>query len=635
MVNVKPEINDPCPCGSGKIFDNCCSEWYETAAAKSSMKKVVPAVPTTSECNRLVALYNARHLAELETLARLLLERYPDSGLIWNLFGASLQMQNKDGLFALKNATKFLPNDADAHSNLGNALSDLGRLEEAEASYLRALQINPHNANVHSNLGATLNELCRPHEAETCYRRALQIMPNLAQIHYNLGNTLSDLGRLDEAEVCYRRALKIQPDFVKAQSNILFTCNLLSNKPPEQMLAEARNYGELVARQARPHKVWGNAPEPDRCLRVGLVSGDLHQHPVSNFLESVLAALGEHASGRLTFFAYYTHSKTDAVTDRIKAYCHGWNSAVGVSDETLARRIRDDQIDILIDLSGHTSRSRLPVFAWKPAPVQVAWLGYLATTGVAAIDYLIADAWTLPKTEEPYFTEKIWRLPETYLCFTAPSVRLEVTPLPALTNGYITFGCFNHMAKVNDAVMALWGRVLGSVSGSRLFLKSPQFSEAAVRQRVVERFAAHGIGADRLILKSLVPRAEYLVPYQQVDIALDPFPYPGITTSIEGLWMGVPMLTLSGERFLSRQGIGLLMNAGLPDWVATDTDDYVARAVSHAGDLQRLAALRNGLRQQVLASPIFDAPRFAHHFEAALRDMWRKWCAQQQGMTLF
>jgi predicted O-linked N-acetylglucosamine transferase (SPINDLY family) len=244
------------------------------------------------------------------------------------------------------------------------------------------------------------------------------------------------------------------------------------------------------------------------------------------------------------------------------------------------------------------------------------------------MDYFMADPWTLPESEEAHFTEKIWRLPETRLCFTPPEAKVEVDPLPALATGHVTFGCFNNLTKMNDAVVALWARVMASVPNSRLFLKSRQFAEASVCLGVAERFAAHGIDAGRLILEGYVPRANYLAAYQRVDIGLDPFPYPGGTTTVEALWMGVPVITLAGERFLARQGVGLLMNAGLPEWVANSPDDYVARAVSHASDLQRLAALRNGLRQQVLASPIFDAKRFAMHFENALRNMWREWCGK-------
>lgn len=286
-----------------------------------------------------------------------------------------------------------------------------------------------------------------------------------------------------------------------------------------------------------------------------------------------------------------------------------------------------------MDLSGHTDHNRLSMFAWKPAPVQASWLGYFATTGVGAIDYLIADSWTLPKSEEVNFTEKIWRLPETRLCFSEPEQTestLRVSALPALTNQYITYGCFNNLTKMNDVVVALWSRVLAAVPGSRLFLKAYQLKEVSERQRTIERFAAHGIGSERLILEGPNSREAYFSAYHKVDIALDPFPYTGGTTSAESLWMGVPVLTLAGERFLARQGVGLMMNAGLSEWVACDADDYVARAKSHAGDVQRLAALRGGLRQQVLDSPLFDAPRFAKHFEAALRDMWRIWCLQRK-----
>ena len=541
------------------------------------------------------SLLQAERLVELENWTRLLLKQNSDSGLAWKLLGVSLQRQGRDGLAAMQKAAELLPEDAELHSNLGNTLLDIGQLDLAVASY----------------------------------QRALEIRPDFAVAHGNLGLALKDLGQLDAAVASCRRALEIAPSCALVHSNLLFTYNFLANYSPEEALAEARYYGERVHAQAFPYTSWHNVPQPTRCLRVGLVSGDLRQHPVGNFLDNMLAALTTHTEGRLELFAYPTAVCTDTVSDRIKACCRDWYPVAGLSDENLAQRIRDDGIDILIDLSGHTAHNRLPVFAWKPAPVQASWLGYLATTGVPTMDYLIADHWTLPEPEEAHFTEKIWRLPATYLCFTPPDVEAAVSPLPALANGHITFGSFNNLAKMNDAVVALWARVLAVVPGSRLLLKAKQFAEPSIEESIAKRFATHGVDRDRLILKCLVPRTEYLIPYHEVDIALDPFPYQGITTSVEALWMGVPVLTLAGERFLSRQGVGLLMNVGLPEWIATDLDDYVARAVSHAGDLQALATLRNGLRQQVLASPIFDAPRFACHFEDALRGMWQKWCDQQ------
>jgi protein O-GlcNAc transferase len=415
--------------------------------------------------------------------------------------------------------------------------------------------------------------------------------------------------------------------------------NYLSAQPPHELLAEARRFGETVSRLALAAQptppptsaAWKNSPVRDRCLRVGMVSADLCAHPVGYFVEGVLAALATQASGRLEMFAYSNTLATDTVTARIQSHLKGWHCVADDSDTSLVDRIRNDQIDILIDLSGHTGGNRLPVFARRAAPVQISWLGYFATTGVQAIDYLIADPWTLPEALENQFTEKILRLPETRLCFTAPTLEVKVTPLPAAVNGYLTFACFNALPKMNDAVVALWARVLKGVPGSRLHLMAPQLSEPSTRDETLRRFGAHGIPTARLIIRGPVPRDQYLATYQQVDIALDPFPYTGGTTTVEALWMGVPVLTLAGTTFLSRQGVGFLMNAGLPEWIADSEDDYVQRAIAHASNLPALARLRAGLRSQVLASPVFDAPRFARHFEAALRNVWQQWCEQHPG----
>jgi protein O-GlcNAc transferase len=544
-----------------------------------------------------------------------------------NLANALKDLRQFDGAASsYRRALESKPDFAEAHNNLGLVLQELGKLDDAMASYRRALEIKPDFAEAYGNLGDALLALGRLDDAMASYRHALEIKPDYAEAYSNLGNALLALGRLDDAVASYRQALEIKPDLVEAHSNLLFNHNFLSDQPAAMLLAEARRFGELVAQKAKPTQTWLNVPEPGRCLRVGLVSGDFCSHPVGYFIESVLAALASNAAGRLELIAYSNDSRADALTERIKACCHGWQSTAGLSDAQLAQLIRDDGIDILIDLSGHTSHNRLPMFAWKPAPVQASWLGYFATTGMSAIDYLIADPWTLPETEEVNFTETIWRLPETRLCFTPPNVNVDVSPLPALANGHITFGCFNNLSKMNNAVVALWATVLHAVPQSRLFLKAKQLDTAPVQQSVLERFAIHGIGAGRLMLEGPSSRLDYFSAYHRVDIALDPFPYTGGATTAEALWMGVPVLTLTGEHFLARQGVGLLQNAGLPEWVAADADDYVTRAVSHAGDLPRLAALRAGLRQQLLASPLCDAPRFARHFEAALRDMWTTWC---------
>ena len=516
---------------------------------------------------------------------------------------------------------------AQYHFNLGDAHMAQGLVTEAISDFQCALAIDSNYAEALVNLAYAHKVQGRHIEAITCCEAALSIEPDyflaiclLAEIHQEQGNVTDAIANLQQV-------LKVEPHNFDAYSSLLLLQNLSPNRAQAESFTEAQFFGELVAQNASPNTVFRNTTDPSRCLRVGLVSGDLHAHPVGYFVEGPLKALSGLATKGIEIFAYSNSATSDAVTERIKVSCQGWFWAAGVPDQALAQRIRDDEIDILIDLSGHTAHNRLPLFAWKPAPVQVTWLGYLATTGVAAIDYVLADAWTLPESEEINFTEKVWRLPESYLCLTPPDSDVDVGPLPALLNGHVTFGSYNNLSKVNNDVVALWARVLHAVAGSRLYIKSPQLKDVSVQQSTKKRFAAHGIEEGRLILEGFVPRADYLKAYQRVDIALDPFPYPGITTTVETLWMGVPVLTLAGRSFLSRQGIGLMMNAGLPEWVATDADDYVVRAVSHASDLHTLSALRSKLRHQVLTSPIFDAQRFGQHFEDALRSMWVRWCS--------
>jgi len=634
--------------------------------AVASYRRALESEPDNAEANlnQGIALLELGQADSAEQCLRRALEIEPGSAEAHNGLGLTMKKRHEmdAALLCFQKALSIRPKFSACHSNIGSVLQALGQNDAAAQSYQRALDIDPDSAIAHSNYGSVLHSLGKADQAEASCRRALEIDPQLAEAHNNLGVIFSrtnrlaesiasferaikakgnyahayanmggvqkDIGRLAEALDTLRQALEIDPDDVITHNNLLFTYNYVANMPTEQLLAEAKRFGEVTARLAQPRTHWKNPTDPHRVLRVGFVSGDLGDHPVGFFLEGVFAALTSRPGGTLELFAYPTVTCDDGTSARLRACCKGWHSVNGLSDKALAQRIADDGIDILIDLSGHTAHNRLPMFAWKPAPVQLTWLGYLATTGLSTIDYLIADEWTLPKDREAYFTEKIWRLPDSYICFTPPANNALPGPLPANNNGYVTFGCCNNLTKMNDDVVALWSRVLHAVPNSRLLLKSRQLREDFVQQNVIDRFGIHGVGAERLILKAYVPRGEHLLTYCEMDIALDPFPYPGITTSVESLWMGVPFLTLAGESFLSRQGVGLLMNAGLPEWVAANPDDYVARAKAHAGDLQALAVLRSGLRRQVLASPIFDAPRFARNFETALRDMWHKWCAQ-------
>ena len=527
----------------------------------------------------------------------------------------------QDAVKDCRKAVALKPDYYEAYSNLGLSLNKTGHPNEAEQACRQSLALKPDYSEAYNNLGNVLNNLGRLDEAEAALRRALEINPDFAEAYNNLGNTLKDLGRLDEAEVSYRRALNVKPDSFDVYSNLLSSLNYSDRRYHPVQLDEALRYGQVVARKVKQRfSAWHCMPKPER-LRVGLVSGDLRNHPVGYFLECLLAQID---LSRIELIAYSTWPGVDELSARIKPFFSAWKTLFGLNDEAAAGLIHSDGVHVLLDLSGHTASNRLPVFAWKPAPVQATWLGYSSTTGVAEMDYILGDPHVTPEEDKAHFTERVWPLPESYLCLTPPDCAIEVGALPALSSGFITFGSFNNLSKVNEAVVALWARVLHAVPDSHLFLKTKQFNEPAVCETIKLQFANQGIESERLMLRgTTVTRAESLATYQRVDIALDPFPYNGTTTSVESLWMGVPFITLRGNRFISHVGESIAHNAGLTDWIANGDDDYVAKAVEHTRDLNQLATLRAKLRQQVLDSPLFDARRFARHFEDALYGMWR------------
>lgn len=638
-----------------KILGTILGQAGRVSEALEALQRALSIAPDDAEthANLGAGLFMLGRSAEAEATLRRALQLGPNAGAAYNLAILLRDTGRMDpAATALRDVLAIDPAHESALYNLGGILYRLGRLAESAAVYRQLIERHPRHLaghidlsmvlgelgrwqevidicertlrldgsyfHTHLNLGAAQKALGRLEAAAASCRQALAIKLDLAEGHSNLGTVLQEMGRLDEAEASHRRALALRPDDETAQRNLLFCLNFLE-RPADLCLAEARRYGQIVTAMASaPFDRWRRPASP-RPLRVGLVSGDLCQHPVGFFLETWLA----HVDAReIELHAYATSPIEDDLTARIRPRFAAWTNLLGSSDADAARRIHDDGIQILIDLAGHTAHNRLPVFAWRPAPVQVSWLGYFATTGVAQIDYLIADPWTLPVTEEPYFTERIRRLPDTRLCFSAPDVALPASAMPALASGRVTFGCFNNLAKINDGVVATWARVLDAVPASRLLIRAKQLGETSAQVQLTARFAAHGVSGDRLELAGPVSRAQYLADHGRVDIALDPFPYTGGTTTAEALWMGVPVLTLAGRRFLGRQGVGLLMNAGLSDWIAQDPDDYVVRAARHARDLPALAHLRARLRTQVLASPLFDGARFAREMQAALQAMW-------------
>lgn len=596
--------------------------------AEASYRRALQAQPQQRDAhyNLGVLLQLRRRFTESEVHLRRASEIAPADAKTWEHLGITLHALGRHGEAeaCLRRALEIDPEFADAHFALGNMLADLGRLEEAALSFRRALQFTTEHAKVLSNLGSVLQTMGRLKEAEANCQCALAMDPNNALAHSALAGTLVEMGRLDEAEASYHRSLELSPR-AGIHSALLFMKNHLFRYSPAENLAEARKYGQQVASAATPFKAWSCARQPKR-LRVGLVSGDLRNHPVGYFLESLLAHLDPSS---IELIAYATSPQSDPLTERIKPCFSAWKPLTGLTDEAAAHMIHADGLHVLVDLSGHTAKNRLPVFAWKPAPVQTSWLGYFATTGVPGMDYVLGDPHVTPLSEAGHFTERIWQLPASYLCFTEPDVPLDVTPLPALASSQITFGSFNNLSKMNDAVVAVWSDILNAVPSSRLFLKASQLGDPSVCQETRRRFLEHGIATDRLILEGKSPRSELLAAYQRVDVALDPFPYPGGTTTIESLWMGVPVITKRGDRFLSHVGETIARNGGLSGWIAADDHDYVAKAVAFVSDLDELAALRTDLRQQVLNSPLFDAASFARQFDEAIWGMWNQWLNQQ------
>lgn len=585
---VKVGRNDPCPCGSGKKWKKCCGVQVEQPVA-------APEVLVHADIQALATLFGARRYLELEARALDLIRKFPEAGVVWKLLGVSLHLQGKDAFAALQKSALYLPLDPEVHNTLGAVLRKAGRATDAIASY----------------------------------RRALQIKPDFAEAHSNLGAVLLDLGKLEEALVCFQSALVFKPELATVQSNIVWIHSYLA-QGSSAAFDEAKRYGAMVERAVRPYTHQRKGASVVHRLRVGFVSPDLRQHPVGYFLEAVVLSIKANAMAQLDLYAYSSHLVSDALSERIQPAFKQWVGANEMTDAELAAQIHRDGIDILIDLSGHTALNRLPVFAFKPAPVQVSWLGYFASTGLTTMDYLLADPWTLPKAEEKHFTEKIWRLPETRLCFTAPDFDIAVSLLPALANGFVTLGCFNNLSKVNDHVIAVWAQLMNAVPTCRILFKSKQLDHPDARVELIRRFGMHGVGEVRITLEGASPREDYLSAYHRVDMQLDPFPYPGGTVTVESLWMGVPVLTLAGQTFLSRQGVGILANAGLQDWIATDEADFVDRAKVHLGNLQRLSLLRASLRPRLLASPLCDAPRFATAFESAMHGMWAEYLAAPQ-----
>jgi protein O-GlcNAc transferase len=602
-----------------------------------------------------MAHHQAGRLGEAEQLYRQILAAQPQNADALHLLGLiAQQIGNHDAAIDLiSRAIAINANYPAAYSNLGTSLVRKGQLDAAIASWQRAIQLKPDFAEAHNNLGSALSQKAEPEQAIAEYRRAIQIRPDYAEAYSNLGKVLRDRGeidaainacrwaielnpsyakafnnlanacrdaaRLDEAIAAYRRAIELAPGEHTIGSNLVYLLNFHPRMSAAQVLAETRawaaRYAHPLKSSIRPHE---NDRDPNRRLRIGCISPDFRgTHCQSFFLLPLFSSLDRN---RIEIFCYADVPRPDAVTERLRSLATAWRNIVGINDADVARMVRSDRIDILVDLTMHMMHGRPLVFARKPAPIQVAWLAYPGTTGIDAIDYRLTDPYLDPPgVGDDLYTETSIRLPDTFWCVDRLGNQ-AIGELPTHANGFVTFGCLNNYCKVNEDVLLLWARVLAQTPNSKLILLSPQGEH---RQHALEKL---GVDAGRVEFVERQPWPQYMRTYQQIDIGLDTVPYNGHTTTLDSMWMGVPVVTLVGDTAVGRAGLSQLTNIGLTELIARTPDQFVEIAVKLAGDQSRLSEIRRTLRDRMAASPLCGRDRFARAMENAFRQMWQNRC---------
>lgn len=580
---------------------------------------------------------------------------YSNLGLVFNRSG-----RIDEAIKLYMQALSLQPELVEGLANLGGALLDRGRLDEALVHLQKAISLQPFNTQTWGQMGNVLMAGGKHDEAVECYKKALQIAPEAAELHNNFGCVLKNMGKLDQAIDEFHHAADLDPGYVAAYANLggalrergqtdaaigQLTEAITINpglSEVHSLLASAFLYlPSFEERAAEEHFRWsevhakpfyGSIPEHanvrdvSRKLKIGYVSNDFRFHATSFFIEPIFEAYDR---SQFEIICYSNATNTDSVTRRLMALVDAWRDIAGLPDEAVYEMVREDQVDILVDLMGHTNRNRLLVFARKPSPIQVTWIGYPYTTALRTMDYWIADqiaADPCLKGSQPH-SEELVLLPDFFMCFKPTPDSPSVNDLPAIQAGHITFGSFNANVKVNSEVIELWSKILNSISDSRLIMLTVPEGEA--QQIVHAQFARHGITPDRVELVPRLTHEEFLLLHRRVDIALDPFPYNGTTTSLHGLWMGVPFISLLGNTFAARVGASILENLGLSEFIAESPDAYIEIAIKNASDLNKLRALRTQLRERMQGSPLVDASRFTQNLENAYHHMWTEYCSGQ------
>jgi protein O-GlcNAc transferase len=575
------------------------------------------------------ALTQAKELDEADAVLRHAISLSPNFAEAWFNLGNNLKAgaHFSDAVSAYRRALELRPNYTEAHINLGTAYQGLRQYKDAAESYIKALSVrSPHEVEALNNLGVTLRTVGEVDKAIKAFERALYFRQDYYIAHCNLGNAYKDIGKMDLAVASYRRAVELRPSDSISHSNLVFSVYYHPDYDAAGILRENLRYNAMHAaplgREIPPHD---NDPDPNRRLRIGYVGSDFRDHCQSFF---TLPLLSNHDNARFEIFCYANVAKPDAITYRHQSLADVWRSTSGQTDARVAQQVREDKIDILVDLTMHMSNARPLLMARKPAPVQFAWLAYPGTTGLSAIDYRFTDPYLDPPGDSDlYYSEKSIRLPDTFWCYDPLTDRPEPSALPAQESGRITFGCLNNFCKVTRGTVSLWCRVMAALPDSRLLLRTPIGEH---RAELIEQFQSAGIGSDRLDFVEFAPRESYLRFFHRIDIGLDTLPYNGHTTSLDSFWMGVPVVTRLGQTAVGRGGFSQLSNLSLTELAADNDDDFVKIAVALATDLPRLAELRRTLRWRMQKSPLMNGVRFAANVESAYRNVWRDWCAKQQ-----
>lgn len=549
-----------------------------------------------------------------------------DVGLRDSAMRLHAEGRSEEALTRLEQALNGNPTLFWSRLALGDIQRDRQDFGPAAHSFRQALDLNPPPALAARIMAkqADLEQTQGRHSsARTLYRRALELDPEFVEAHYNLGLVLGESGEIDQALEHLRRTVELKPDFAQAHSSLLGMQGLYRHGDPQRIYAEhvawARRYADPLTAAAAPHD---NHLDPDRRLSIGYVSGDFREHSMSYFIAPILSS---HDRTRFKIFCYDNWPGSDEVNARLRRYIDCWRKIDKLGDDAAAALIRSDAIDVLVDLSGHTTLNRLMVFARKAAPVQASWLGYMCTTGLAAMDYRITDAYLDPPgATERHYAETLVRI-DSAAVFSPSPESPAVGELPALSAGHVTFGSFNNYAKITDETLGVWGRILQNLTAAHLLLVAQDGDSEAGKRHITKRLELNGVPTNRVRIMGRRPMQEFLQLFQQVDLALDPFPCSGGTTSLHTLWMGVPILSMEGDSELSRSTAGMLRAAGLDAFVVRDMEDYVRAALRAAQDVHALASLRAGLRDRMRKTPLFDGPAITRSLESAYRGMWRRY----------